>query len=89
MDDSTPILANADALPEILKAKELETLLRIDVKTIYRYAELGILPHLRMESNLRFPKRQVLEWLEERNFRPARRRGTARRSADNKIRRRG
>jgi hypothetical protein len=70
MDHSTPILANAEALPEILTARELEALIRIDVKTIYRYVSLGIIPYLRVESNLRFPKHQVLRWLEERNFRP-------------------
>ena len=41
MGHSTPILANAEALPEILTAKELEALLRIDVKTIYRYVQEG------------------------------------------------
>jgi hypothetical protein len=35
MVHSAPILANAEALPEILTAKELEAFLRIDVKTIY------------------------------------------------------
>ena len=70
MDTSTAILVNADALPEILTAKELEALIRIDVKTIYRYVQLGLIPHLRMESNVRFPKYRVLRWLEERSFSP-------------------
>lgn len=70
MDHSTPIVMNAEALPEILTARELEAFLRISVKTIYRYVQLGTMPYLRIESNLRFPKHQVLRWLEERNFRP-------------------
>jgi hypothetical protein len=37
MGHSAPILTNAEALREILTAKELEAWLRIDVKTIYRY----------------------------------------------------
>ena len=70
MGHSTPILASAETLPEILTAKELEALLRIDVKTIYRYVQEGRIPYLRMESNLRFSKHQVLQWLQERSFEP-------------------
>src|SRR6266481_3976729 len=36
MAHSAPILTNAEALPEILTAKELEAFLRIDVKTCLR-----------------------------------------------------
>jgi excisionase family DNA binding protein len=70
MGHSTPILACAETLPEILTAKELEALLRIDVKTIYRYVQEGRIPYLRMESNLRFSKHRVLQWLQERSFEP-------------------
>ncbi len=65
MDHSAPILANAEVLPEILTAKELEAFLRIDVKTIYSYLQRGLIPHIRIESNLRFSKHPVLRWLEE------------------------
>ncbi|HLN97358.1 MAG TPA: helix-turn-helix domain-containing protein [Pyrinomonadaceae bacterium] len=79
MDHSAP-LANAEALPEILTAKELEAFLRIDVKTIYSYVQRGIIPHMRIESNVRFSKHQVLEWLRQRTFepRPVRRDGAKR-----------
>ena len=79
MDHSAP-LANAEALPEILTAKELEAFLRIDVKTIYSYVQRGIIPHMRIESNVRFSKHQVLEWLRQRTFepRPVRRDGARR-----------
>jgi predicted DNA-binding transcriptional regulator AlpA len=70
MGHSTPILANAEALPEILTAKELEAFLRIDVKTIYSYVQRGLIPHMRIESNVRFSKHQILEWLRERTFEP-------------------
>ena len=70
MDHSAPMLANFEALPEILTAEELEKFLRIDRKTIYRYVQLGLIPYLRMESNLRFSKHQVQRWLEERSFQP-------------------
>ncbi len=65
MDHSAPILANAEVLPEILTAKELEAFLRIDVKTIYSYVQRGLIPHIRIELNLRFSKHPVLRWLEE------------------------
>jgi excisionase family DNA binding protein len=80
MAHSTPPLTNAEALPEILTAKELEAFLRIDVKTIYSHVQRGLIPHLRIESNVRFSKHQVLEWLRERSFqpRPVRRDGAKR-----------
>ena len=64
------MLANAEALPDVLTAKELEAFLRIDVKTIYKYVQLGLIPYVRMESNIRFSKHQVLRWLEGRSFQP-------------------
>ena len=70
MGHSAPMLANFEALPEMLTAKDLEALLQIDRKTIYSYAERGLIPYVRIESNLRFSKHQVLEWLQERSFQP-------------------
>src|SRR3989442_12079940 len=67
---STPMLLNADSLPEILTARELEGFIRIDVKTIYAYVKGGQIPYMRMGSNLRFCKREILAWLEERHYRP-------------------
>jgi predicted site-specific integrase-resolvase len=54
----------------MLTAKDLEGLLQIDRKTIYSYAERGLIPYIRIESSLRFPKHRVLRWLEERSFQP-------------------
>jgi len=70
MDHSAPMLANAEALPEFFTARDLEAFLKIDVKTIYSYVQRGLIPYVRIESNIRFSKHQVLEWLAERNFRP-------------------
>ena len=39
---SPPRQANSTELPEILTARELEALLRIDVKTIYGYVQRGL-----------------------------------------------
>jgi excisionase family DNA binding protein len=70
MDHSVPMLANFEALPEMLTAKDLEGLLQIDRKTIYAYVQKGLIPHSRIESNVRFSKHQVRRWLEERTFHP-------------------
>jgi hypothetical protein len=56
MGHSTPMLANAGALPDILTAKELEAFWGIEVKTIYSKVQRGLIPHMRIESNVRFSK---------------------------------
>lgn len=67
---SAPLLVSFEALPDMLTAKDLEALLQIDRKTIYSYVQRGLIPYIRVESNVRFSKHQVLEWLEERSFQP-------------------
>jgi hypothetical protein len=54
----------------MLTAKDLEVLLKIDVKTIYNYVQRGLIAYLKIQSNLRFVKRQILDWIEAQNFRP-------------------
>lgn len=70
MSSSKPVLELSEDIPELLTAKELEALLKIDVKTIYSYVQRGLIPYVRIESNVRFPKEQIIEWIEERNYRP-------------------
>ena len=41
-----------------------------DRKTIYSHVQQGLIPHMRIESYVRFSKHQVLQWLEERSFEP-------------------
>lgn len=55
-------------IPEILTAKELEAFLRIDVKTIYGYVQRGLIPYVRIQSNLRFRKQDVLDWLDDHSY---------------------
>jgi Helix-turn-helix domain len=52
------------------RQKSVEAFLRIDVKTIYSYVQRGLILHMRIESNVRFSKHQVLQWLKERSFEP-------------------
>lgn len=64
------VSANVDG-SELLTAKEVEGLLRIDVKTVYSYAQRGLLPYVKIQSNLRFLKSEILKWMEERQYKPA------------------
>jgi predicted DNA-binding transcriptional regulator AlpA len=61
---------SSDDLPDLLTAKDLEILLKIDVKTIYSYVQKGLLPYVKIESNLRFVRAEILDWIEEHRFRP-------------------
>ena len=67
---SSALSAGTDQLGEMLTAKELEQLLKISAKTIYRYVQRGLIPYVRIQSNVRFPKRQILEWIARQNYRP-------------------
>jgi predicted DNA-binding transcriptional regulator AlpA len=58
---------------ELLTAKEVEELLRIDVKTVYSYAQRGLLPYVKIQSNLRFVKSEILKWMEEKQYKPGQR----------------
>jgi predicted DNA-binding transcriptional regulator AlpA len=55
---------------EMLTAKELEALLKIDQKTIYKYVGCGMIPYVRIQSNIRFIKWQIVQWIEEQTFLP-------------------
>ncbi len=63
-------VSNVGQVAEMLTAKELERLLKISVKTIYRYVQQGLIPYVRIQSNVRFPKRQISEWLERQSYQP-------------------
>ena len=55
---------------ELLTAKEVEEMLRIDVKTVYSYVQRGLLPYVKIQSNLRFVRSEIVKWMEERQYRP-------------------
>ena len=43
---------------------------RLNRKTIYAYVQRGLIPHVRIESKVRFSEHQVMRWLEGRSFQP-------------------
>ncbi|MGA2147320.1 MAG: helix-turn-helix domain-containing protein [Bryobacteraceae bacterium] len=55
---------------ELMTAKEVEELLRIDVKTVYSYVKRGLLPYVKIQSNVRFLRSAMLQWMEERQYKP-------------------
>jgi excisionase family DNA binding protein len=70
-------VASASPVPdpsELMTAKEVEELLRIDVKTVYSYVQRGLLPYVKIQSNVRFLRSEILKWMEERQYRPENRR---------------
>lgn len=56
--------------PEMLTAKDLEALLKIDVKTIYSYTQRGLIPYVRIQSNVRFRRHEIMDWIERQSYRP-------------------
>ena len=67
---SPAVLPPAPDPNELMTAKEVEELLRIDVKTIYSYVKRGLLPYVKIQSNVRFLRPAILQWMEERQYKP-------------------
>lgn len=55
---------------DLLTAREVEAMLRIDVKTIYSYVQKGLLPYVRIQSNLRFLRSEIEKWVTEHRSGP-------------------
>lgn len=51
-------------MAEMLTAKEMQSLLQVDRSTIYRMAEAGRLPAIKVGKQWRFPADQVNSWLQ-------------------------
>lgn len=50
---------------DFMTARDVETWLKIDVKTLYRYAELKLIPHLRIRGNVRFRREDLQRWVSQ------------------------
>jgi predicted DNA-binding transcriptional regulator AlpA len=64
--------ATPPAPNELMTAKEVEEMLRIDVKTVYSYVQRGLLPYVKIQSNVRFLRSEILKWMEERQYKATR-----------------
>jgi len=56
--------------PELLTARDLEAILKISMKTIYGYVQRGLIPYVKIQSNVRFPKNEILIWIQDQSYRP-------------------
>lgn len=48
---------------ECMSADELARFLGVNRKTVYTYAERGVIPHLRLGRRIVFSRSQVVVWL--------------------------
>jgi excisionase family DNA binding protein len=48
---------------KMLTAKELAAMLAISEKTVYSYVARNMIPHYRIEANVRFRARDIAAWL--------------------------
>jgi excisionase family DNA binding protein len=79
--DRMPKTQGSHVANQMLTAKELENMLKISVKTIYGYVQRGLIPYVKIQSNVRFPKEAILQWIEEQSYEP----GMVRRSDGRKT----
>lgn len=59
------------SMTDLLTTKELQAILNVDRTTIYRMAESGRVPALKVGGQWRFPRQQIEGWLRQRVAAPA------------------
>jgi excisionase family DNA binding protein len=57
-------------ISEMLTAKEVGMVLHVSVKTLYAYVQRGLIPYVRIQSNVRFRREEILNWIEQQSYRP-------------------
>lgn len=60
---SSDIIDYLQRSERLMTARELASILAISPKTIYSYAERNMIPHFKIEANVRFRGQEVAEWL--------------------------
>ncbi len=56
---------------ELLSIKDVSTLLKVKVKTLYQWVGLNQIPHLRLNGSIRFDPDDVLAWVKSCKKEPA------------------
>ena len=54
----------------LLTARQLEAWLKIDIKTIYAYAKKNLIPNVKIGTSVRFPEKEIREWLRRQSYVP-------------------
>lgn len=62
-EGASDVLDHLSRSERLMTARELASILSISPKTIYSYAERNMIPHFKIEANVRFRGRDVAEWL--------------------------
>ena len=57
-----------EIMSQMLTAKEIQSLLDVDRSTVYRMAEDGRLPAIKVGRQWRFPAQKIEDWLGEQQF---------------------
>lgn len=60
------VLDRLDQCDHLMTAKELESIVHINAKTLYKYADSGQMPCFKVESNVRFHGPEIAAWLRQR-----------------------
>ena len=68
-DPSSDIFERLLQCQHLLTAQELATILHLSPKTLYSYAERNLIPHFKIETNVRFHGGEVAHSLQSRSFR--------------------
>ena len=61
--DSRDVLESLAASDCMFTAKELAKLLSVSPKTLYSYVSRNLIPHYKIETNVRFRGKDIAEWL--------------------------
>ena len=68
-----PLEETLNSSSHLLTVSELSQVLSIAEKTIYGYVSRGLIPYVKIQSNIRFRPRTIAKWLATREFEPRRR----------------
>jgi excisionase family DNA binding protein len=57
-------------LAGLLTVADLEELLKIDRKTLYKYVSDGTIPYVKIQSNIRFKPSEIMAWIDAQSYSP-------------------
>jgi excisionase family DNA binding protein len=61
--DNRDIIDSLESCEKLLTAREVARILSISEKTVYSYVSRNLIPHYKIEANVRFRARDLANWL--------------------------
>jgi excisionase family DNA binding protein len=61
--ENRDIFDSLESSEKLLTAREVARILSISEKTVYSYVSRNLIPHYKIEANVRFRARDVADWL--------------------------